>query len=152
MTATAPMLATEILANHQSAPHRALSRRRSLIIGASSVTTVLAACQVPGAPGTPSADTAGANKPAGSAAIEVRIQTVTQSDNGGWITEALNQDIDGRKAKQPNVTVKVETFGAWTNTYLPDIDKVFASGTVGDLACGEAVATSCATSLPNCEA
>ncbi|NDB19837.1 MAG: carbohydrate ABC transporter substrate-binding protein, partial [Proteobacteria bacterium] len=47
--------------------------------------------------------------------------------------DALNQDIDGRKAKQPNVTVKVETFGAWTNTYLPDIDKVFASGTVGDL-------------------
>ena len=133
MTATTPKLATEILANHQSAPRRAISRRRSLVIGAASVTTVLAACQVPGTPGTPSADTAGANKPAGSTAIEVRIQTVTQSDNGGWITEALNQDIDGRKAKQPNVTVKVETFGAWTNTYLPDIDKVFASGTVGDL-------------------
>jgi ABC-type glycerol-3-phosphate transport system substrate-binding protein len=94
---------------------------------------VLAACEAPGTPASPSASGQTSAKPAGTSGTEIRIQTVTQPDMGGWIEEALKQDIDGRKAKQPNVNVKVETFGAWTDKYLPEMEKVWASGTPGDL-------------------
>ncbi len=107
------------------------SRRHALAIAGGGA--VLAACQVPGMPAAPASTGQTGTKPAGTPGVEIRVQTVTQADMGGWITEALSQDIDARKAKQPNVTVKVETFGAWTNTYLPEMEKVWASGTPGDL-------------------
>ena len=87
------------------------SRRTALAIAGG--VAVLAACEAPGTPASPASSGQTGAKPAGTSGTEIRIQTVTQPDMGGWIEEALKQDIDGRKAKQPNVTVKVETFGAW---------------------------------------
>ncbi len=109
----------------------ATSRRTALMLAGGAA--VLSACEAPGSPSAPAASGQTGAKPAGTSGTEIRIQTVTQPDMGGWIEEALKQDIDGRKAKQPNVNVKVETFGAWTDKYLPEMEKVWASGTPGDL-------------------
>lgn len=105
--------------------------RRDILASAAGA-TLLAACEAPGMPAPAASGQSGAAS-AGTSGIEIRIQTVTQPDMGGWIVEAIKQDVDARNAKKPNVSVKVETFGAWTNTYLPEMEKTWASGTPGDL-------------------
>ena len=73
-------------------------------------------------------------KPAASGQpIDLRVHLVKKSDVSDWIETGLAQDIDGWKAKHPNVNVILETVAGFTNEFNPAVISYAASGTLGDL-------------------
>src|SRR5205823_4136258 len=86
------------------------------------------------APAAPTATTAAAAAPAtapttapaaaaapSGAKVTLRVHMVKKSDVSDWIATGLQQNIDGYKDKNPNVTVSLETVPGWTDTYIPKI-------------------------------
>lgn len=64
---------------------------------------------------------------------DLRVHLVEKYDVSEWIEKALEQDIDGFKAKNPNINVTLEKHGNWTATYFPQVIAQGASGQMGDL-------------------
>ncbi|HEV2126743.1 MAG TPA: hypothetical protein VGW38_28630, partial [Chloroflexota bacterium] len=64
---------------------------------------------------------------------DLRVHLVEKYDVSEWIEKALEQDIDGFKAKNPNINVTLEKHGNWTATYFPQLIAQAASGQMGDL-------------------
>jgi multiple sugar transport system substrate-binding protein len=105
--------------------------RRGVIRGAGglSLAGVLAAACGPIDAGT----SQGANPAPGGRKATLRVHVVKKTDVSDWIEEGLKQDIDGFKAKNPNLNVVLELHGTWTPEYFPQVIAVSASGQLGDL-------------------
>jgi multiple sugar transport system substrate-binding protein len=58
---------------------------------------------------------------------------VKKQDVSDWIQMGLDQDIDGFKAKNPDVNLVLETIPGWTAEYTPKILSFAAAGTLGDM-------------------
>jgi ABC-type glycerol-3-phosphate transport system substrate-binding protein len=117
-----------------------ISRRQFLAVtGALSAGALLAAC-TPAATPAPAATQAAAAPAATQApavapnagAITIRAHMVKKSDVSDWIQMGIDQDIDGFKAKNPNITIKLETIPGWTAEYNPKILSFAAAGSLGD--------------------
>lgn len=123
-----------------------LSRRHFLVMsGTLSAGALLAACAAPpaataptaapaaAATSAPAATQAPAAQPPSAGAVTIRAHMVKKEDVSDWIQMGLDQDIDGFKAKNPNINVKLETIPGWTPEYIPKILSFTAAGTLGDV-------------------
>jgi hypothetical protein len=79
----------------------------------------------------PTAAPAAAAAPSGQK-VTLRVHMVKKSDVSDWIATGLQQNIDGYKDKNPNVTVTLETVPGWTDTYIPKILSTVSAGQIGD--------------------
>jgi ABC-type glycerol-3-phosphate transport system substrate-binding protein len=113
-----------------------ISRRTFLAAaGVTAVGTLMAACGAPKtaapAPAESKEEPKAAPAPAGP--VEIRAHMVKKEDVSDWIQMGLDQDIDGFKAKNPNIKITLETVPGWTAEYFPKILTFAAAGTLGDL-------------------
>lgn len=110
-----------------------ISRRHFLAAtGALSAGSLLAACAPAATPAPVATDAPVAEAPA-KGPVTVRVHSVKKEDVSDWIQMGLDQDIDGFKAKNPDITVELETIPGWTAEYNPKILSFAAAGTLGDL-------------------
>ena len=105
--------------------------------GVFSAGTVLAACTpataVPQATEAPKATDVPKAQPPATEPVTIRVHCVKKEDVSDWIQMGLDQDIDGFKAKNPKITVTLETIPGWTAEYNPKILSFAAAGSLGDL-------------------
>jgi len=110
-----------------------ISRRKFLAVtGALSAGSLLAAC-APAATTAPEATDAPLAEAPDASPVTIRVHSVKKEDVSDWIQMGLDQDIDGFKAKNPKITVELETIPGWTAEYNPKILSFAAAGTLGDL-------------------
>lgn len=114
-----------------TAESRLLSRRAFLAAAGHTTLgiTLLAACAPSGEVSTTDA---GGESPAGET-VEIRAHMVEKQDVSGWIEMGLEQDIDGFKENNPDISVSLETIPGWTPEYIPKILSFAAGGTLGDV-------------------
>jgi ABC-type glycerol-3-phosphate transport system substrate-binding protein len=98
------------------------SAAASLAVGA----VVGTACAGPGGSGP------GAG-PRRSGPASLRVHVVSHIAIGQWLDRALKENVDDWRQKQPDVTVTLETHGAWTQEYFPAILAFAASSQLGDV-------------------
>ena len=111
-------------------PNRRRSRRvfAQHVVGVSAGGAgLLAAACAPGA-----SPPASVSQPAARRA-DLRVHMAKRRDVSDWIEAGLEQDVDGWKAKHPNIQTTLEFHGTATDTFLPQILAVSAAGTLGDL-------------------
>ncbi len=116
-----------------------LSRRTFLTLtGVASAGALLAACApsqttAPAATTAANADAAPTAQPPAQGPVEIRAHMVKKQDVSDWIELGLKQYIDGFKAKNNHINIKLETIPGWTAEYIPKILSFTAAGTLGDL-------------------
>ena len=122
-----------------SSNSKRLSRRDFLAVaGAFSTGALLAACAPsqtaqPTQPAASAATEAPQAQPPSGQPVVIRAHMVKKEDVSDWIDMGLTQDIDGFKANNPNITVKLETIPGWTAEYIPKILSFTAAGSLGDV-------------------
>jgi multiple sugar transport system substrate-binding protein len=142
----------EVRSSHTLTRRRFIAKGAALTLLTSAGISILAACGG-AAPSTPAAPTtapaavvpttapavaptaaaaAPAAKPAGGKAVEVRAHMVKKQDVSDWIDTGIKQDIDGFKAKNPDISIKLETIPGWTAEYIPKILSMNSAGQLGD--------------------
>jgi Bacterial extracellular solute-binding protein len=114
--------------------------RRSVLgqtLGAAAA-VLAAACTAP-TPGAPeptkpaNAATAAAPAAANANPVTIRAHMVQKQDVSDWIQTAINQDIDGFKAKNPNITIQLELVPGFAAEFIPKILALTAGGQLGDV-------------------
>ena len=58
---------------------------------------------------------------------------VQKQDVSDWIQTAMKQDIDGFKAKNPNIDLQLELVPGFTTEFIPKILALTAGGQLGDV-------------------
>src|SRR5919199_3015849 len=122
---------------------RILTRRSALgqALGAAAA-VVAAACS---APTTPSSSGSAQQQPtqapnvaatpaaAGGQPVTIRAHMVQKQDVSDWIQTAISQDIDGFKAKNPNINLQLELVPGFTTEFIPKILSLAAGNQLGDV-------------------
>ncbi len=80
-----------------------------------------------------SATTAAAPAAAGGSVVTIRAHMVQKQDVSDWIKTAMDQDIDGFKAKNPNINLQLELVPGFTTEFNPKILSLAAGGQLGDV-------------------
>src|SRR5207253_649508 len=106
---------------------------------------IAAACSAPAStPAAPTSAAPAAAKPtdapkaaapaAGTAAmVTIRAHMVKKQDVSDWIETAMKQDIDGFKAKNPNIDLQLELVPGFAAEFIPKILALTAGGQLGDV-------------------
>ena len=105
---------------------RRVLAKQAALTGVGGLGLVSTAC----APGAGPADPV---SPPTARRADLRVHMAKRRDVSDWIEAGLEQDIDGWKAKHPNIRTILEFHGTATDTFLPQILAVSAAGTLGDL-------------------
>jgi multiple sugar transport system substrate-binding protein len=99
-----------------------------------------AACAAPAStPAAPAAakptdaPKAAAPAAAGAAMVTIRAHMVKKQDVSDWIETAMKQDIDGFKAKNPNIDLQLELVPGFAAEFIPKILALTAGGQLGDV-------------------
>jgi len=88
----------------------------------------------PAAPAKPAeAPQAAAPAAAGAQPVTIRAHMVQKQDVSDWIQTAMKQDIDGFKAKNPNIDLQLELVPGFTTEFIPKILAITAGGQLGDV-------------------
>jgi hypothetical protein len=117
---------------------RIVTRRTILGQTLGAAAAVLAACsapsQSPAAPTKPAeAPQAAAPAAPGGQTVTIRAHMVQKQDVSDWIQTAMTQDIDGFKAKNPNIDLKLELVPGFAPEFIPKILALAAGGQLGDV-------------------
>jgi len=115
-----------------------VTRRSALGQTLGAAAAVLAACSAPtpgpAAPTKPAeAAKAAAPAAAGAQPVTIRAHMVQKQDVSDWIQTAMTQDIDGFKAKNPNIDLQLELVPGFTTEFNPKILALAAGGQLGDV-------------------
>jgi multiple sugar transport system substrate-binding protein len=121
---------------------RILTRRSALgqALGAAAA-VVAAACSAPTTPSssgsaqqpTQAANAAATPAAAGGQPVTIRAHMVQKQDVSDWIQTAISQDIDGFKAKNPNINLQLELVPGFTTEFIPKILSLAAGNQLGDV-------------------
>jgi ABC-type glycerol-3-phosphate transport system substrate-binding protein len=90
----------------------------------------VAACAGPRVGDAPPPGAAGG---AAAQAATLRVHVPKRTAVSDWIELGLREDVDGWQQQHPRLRVTLETHGAWTDTYFPQVIALAASGQLGDV-------------------
>ncbi len=104
-------------ATRRSVLGQTLGAAAALLAAACSAPTPSGSQPTGGAQPTKPADAATAAAPAAAGAnpVTIRAHMVQKQDVSDWIQTAMNQDIDGFKANNPNINIQLELVPGFTS-------------------------------------